>query len=115
MSQANCPVCCEDLETKEVTPCFVCGAWESVDAAMAKKRVFSEYLLDDGRKIVLCQLCYLEDICSDQGDTKTLLGINDDRDVRFQRSIDLNAKAKDKYCNTCKKRLALLELREQQL
>ena len=112
MKSVNCPICYHELVIKPVTPCFVCGALESFD--LAQRNEFAEYKIQDGRKLILCLICFLEDVCTDTSDTLDFLGTKRS-EVSFQRDVKIESKEKDKYCETCHKRLSLLKLKQTQV
>ncbi len=106
----NCPICYSKFVIKPVTPCYVCGGW-NLPSNLVDKAEYIEYTLEDDRKITLCTICYLEEFLADQGDSDEFIGAKGD-DLRFQRIIETESKEKDKYCEECKKRLALLKLKK---
>jgi hypothetical protein len=62
---------------------------------------------DDETAITLCNLCWLEEVLSDQGDLKKRLRITGARDLVAAR--DAATPGWDKFCPACNRRLALLE------
>ena len=104
MSLSYCPICCEELEVREVTPCFVCGAWDS----KLNTEIHNFEIRETGEQLCLCNICWLEKILSNQGDLKERLQITSNEDLRSARSIE--HQTKDKYCPSCRTRLALLKL-----
>ena len=58
--------------------------------------------------MTLCNLCWLEEILSDQGDLKKRLGITGEQDLVVapgKPNPDM-----DKFCPACNRRLALLKV-----
>ena len=99
----NCPICYEALEVQTVTPCFRCGAWHSLISTPVY-----EFQLPDGQQLMLCNICYLEEICSDQGDLKQRLNIQHRRELTD--SLPRAHSLIDKVCIECGMRLALLNI-----
>jgi hypothetical protein len=58
--------------------------------------------------LTLCNICWLEDILSDQGDLKERIKIKGERDLAA--ASDQPAPPSDKFCPACNCRLALLEI-----
>jgi hypothetical protein len=100
----QCPVCFGDLEVRRVQPCFVCGAWPDVTPSKPEHHFT---IRDDGTPITLCNICWLEDVLSDQGDLKARLKICGERDLVV--APDRMPPEWDKFCPACNCRLALLE------
>src|SRR5262245_39594902 len=100
----QCPVCFGELEVRQVRPCFVCGGWPS---APPSKPEHYFTIRDDGTSIILCNICWLEEVLSNQGELKRRLKIRGQRDlvVAPERAVP----DKDKFCPACNCRLALLE------
>jgi len=113
----NCPICYDELEVRDALPCFVCGCWhqgEDLEKKVNESDV-SIYGLVDNTEIILCHLCYLEDVLSGRGDLLEHLNIRKEESAAGVRFFD-HAEAKiikDKYCTTCEKRLALIKLKAQ--
>ena len=114
MSQSQCPKCYAELEVREASPCFVCGCWlnsEELREAV-NKNDFAVYGLTDGTEIILCKLCHLEEVLSNQGGLLNDLAIRKEEAEASVRFLD-HAEAlvtKDKYCTECDKRLSLLKV-----
>jgi len=114
MKKNNCPKCYNELQVRSTTPCYVCGCYHSEEeiAKKIEKDNFTLYGLPNNTELVLCQLCYLEDVLDGQGDLLTSLKIKQTEAHASVRFLD-HSKAeinKDKYCTTCNKRLSLLKL-----
>jgi len=114
MKLTQCPKCVHDLEVRNTSPCFVCGAWHSRDELeqIVKNKDFSTFGLPGGTEISLCTHCYLEDVLSDLGDLLLELKIRKEEASACVRYLN-DTKAlitKDKYCVECKKRLSLLKV-----
>jgi hypothetical protein len=105
MGISHCPICAGELEVRDVKPCFVCGAWEMDDRNLE----YHDFeIRDGGHKLTLCHICWLEEILSNQGDLKDRLRISTSQDLR--ECLPLERQKKDKYCETCRTRLALLKI-----
>lgn len=63
---------------------------------------------EDGTPITLCNICWLEEVLSDQGDLKERLKINGECDLVV--APDGTTPDRDKFCPACNHRLALLEV-----
>jgi hypothetical protein len=100
----QCPVCFGDLEVRKVEPCIVCGGWPDIKPSKPEHRF---KIRGDGTAIILCNLCWLEEVLSDQGDLKKRLRITGERDLVI--TPDLPAAPSDKFCPACNRRFALLE------
>src|SRR5882724_10434656 len=101
----QCPVCFGELEVRRVQPCFVCGGWPGVEPSKPEHHFT---IREDGTPITLCNICWLEEVLSDQGDLKERLKIKGERDLVVAH--DRPPAEKDKFCRVCNRRLALLEV-----
>src|SRR5262245_16049158 len=101
----QCPVCFGDLEVRKVQPCFVCGGWPDVKPSKPEHHFI---IREDGTRITLCNICWLEEVLSDQGDLKARLKIRGERDLVVARSR--TTPEKDKFCPACNRRVALLQV-----
>jgi hypothetical protein len=111
MSRAQqCPVCFDELEVRGVRPCFVCGGW----ADATQSEALQDFTIrDGGTPITLCNICWLEEVLSNQGDLKKRIKINGQPDLVV--APDRPAPDIDKVCAVCNRRLALLELMARRL
>src|SRR5262249_54587678 len=100
----QCPLCFGELEVRSVQPCFVCGGWPGVDPAKPEHHFT---IRDDGTAIILCNVCWLEEVLSDQGDLKRRLKIGSEHDLVV--APERPPANSDKFCPVCNRRLALLE------
>lgn len=106
---SHCPLCFEVLEIRAVGPCYECGG----SGPDAGSRDWQDYLLPDGSRLALCNICYLEDFYSGQGDLLQRLNLAGKADLT---QAPFRAPAhQDKFCPTCRRRLALLKLMRQRL
>ena len=106
----QCPVCFGELEARRVEPCFVCGGWLNVEPSKPEHHFT---IREDGTPITLCNICWLEEVLSEQGDLKERLKIKGHRDL-----VDLADRISpewDKFCPACNRRLALLEVMARRL
>ena len=114
MKHTNCPICYSNLGIRDVTPCYVCGGWDGELERYSQDTVFTEYYLESGKYITLCESCWLEELLALQGDLVSDLNLPISKGAASgytlsNRSVD-NKIVKDKYCSTCNKRLALLKI-----
>jgi hypothetical protein len=84
----------------------VCGGWHGIEPSKPEHHFI---LRDDGAELTLCNICWLEQVLSDQGDLKKRLRIIDQRDLIVSASEPTAPKV-DKFCTACNARLALLEI-----
>ncbi len=101
----QCPVCFGELEVRAVRPCFVCGGWSGATPSEPQRHFTTR---DDGTPITLCNICWLEEVLSDQGNLKQRIKIRGERDLVV--APDRPAPERDKFCPVCNCRLALLEV-----
>lgn len=106
----QCPVCFGELEVRRVQPCFVCGGWPGVKPSKPE-HYFT--IRDDGTRITLCNVCWLEEVLADQGDLKERLGIKSQHDLVV--APEQPTPEIDKFCPSCNCRLALLEVMARRL
>lgn len=112
MRQSQCPVCSSPLEVRDVTPCYICGGWPESVARFNPSAAFTEFRLPDGRLIVLCRACELEEFRVPGGwgwrlapDEK--LPVNA---LQWVRAVEGPRLGRDKFCPTCNLRLAFSEV-----
>ena len=106
MTQAACPRCFGPLVETRVSPCFVCGAWSPEPREGAS---FTRYRLPSGRILDICVMCHLMEFCSGPSDIATMLGVAE-HDLDLVGGVEHYEHDKDKYCERCRCRLALLKL-----
>ncbi|MCP4129454.1 MAG: hypothetical protein GY754_00420 [bacterium] len=105
-----CPICSNELEVRETTPCMDCGAFpREVKYLQAGKRSFAEFEIIEGLTLVLCSSCHV-DFGSYKAEMWNLpnnrrLGYGD---IVYIRDID-PVSTKDKFCPHCGHRLAFLK------
>ncbi|MBL8799232.1 MAG: hypothetical protein JNM56_35425 [Planctomycetia bacterium] len=112
MGQAQCPICYSPLEVRDVTPCFVCGGWPESVARFGSAAVFTEFRLPSGRCLVLCRGCELEEFMV-PGGWGYRLAPDEGRPVNALqrvRSVESSCLERDKFCPTCRLRLAFAVL-----
>jgi hypothetical protein len=118
MQWTHCLFCYGPLEPREVTPCFICGGFPKSVALLAEKsddwkNKFTEYELPDGRRIVICPGCEVEEFLADggwgwnPGFPVPKLPLNYLAFVREILSPEISA---DKYCGNCHLRLAFMKI-----
>jgi ribosomal protein L33 len=111
MSWKQCPLCYHDLEVRQTTPCYVCGAWDGFNTEL--KPPYSVYLLYTGETITLCRICYVEEILAQQGDLGECLHLPAEKGsyvVHYATQGEPAELTQDKFCPRCRKRLVLLKL-----
>jgi len=110
MKETHCPLCYQPLEVREVAPCHACGACPGeIDHFREGKHRYAEYEVFPGLQVVLCNIC---DIEFSQYDPvyfglppKTRVGFPK---MRLVRKISAPVVERDKYCPSCRYRLAFL-------
>lgn len=108
MQETHCPICFAALETRQVAPCWDCGADPAELIHLAEGiHSYAEFLILD-TPIVLCNFCKVDFNSYHAeyfGQTRRLrLG----HDLTFVRDVTNPQAAKDKYCPSCRRRLAFL-------
>ena len=113
MQWTHCPSCYSLLETREVTPCFICGGWPVSVEKFDPARKFVEFELPDGTCLILCEPCQVEEFMV-EGGWGWRLSIPTNRlpinHLRFISEIATPELALDKYCQHCLQRLAFLKI-----
>lgn len=109
MSESTCPICYGPLETRDVAPCWDCGAGPVELEHLTKGRHnYAEFIVFNS-KIILCDFCQVDfGSCAPnyfgQG-RRAMYG----KDLLFVREIVEVRICKDKYCEACDRRLAFLK------
>jgi hypothetical protein len=83
----------------------MCGCWPEVTPSKPDRNF---RIRDDGNSITLCNICWLEEVLSDQGDLKARLKIRGEQDLVV--APDHFHANTDKFCPACNRRLALLKV-----
>ena len=117
-NNTHCPLCYEELNTVETTPCICCGQFET-SLKVLKQDVkenfshdsvnYSIYRAFEKYEVSLCCLCRLEFSSYNPeffGFSKNKI-ISPDN-FQFLESIEAPSIEKDKYCENCHMRLAYL-------
>ena len=109
MAESHCPVCYSELEVRVVAPCFDCGHDPAeLDHLASGKHRYSEFLAF-GVPIVLCNFCQVDFSSYDpeyfNRPRGTKLGLPE---FTFVRELRTPESAKDKFCPSCRRRLAFL-------
>ncbi len=112
MGQLQCPICYSPLEIRDVSPCFVCGGWPEIVTQFDSTAEYREFRLPDGKPITLCRPCILEEFMVDGGYgyqlfPKESLPIDALQLIRIVPDPKL---IHDKFCTSCNRRLALIEI-----
>jgi hypothetical protein len=118
MQWTHCLFCYSPLETQEVTPCFICGGFPESIRRLAenpadRKNKFTEYELPDGRRIVICPACEVEEFLADGGWGWNLGFSVPSVPLQYLRYLGEIADPEtsvDKYCNNCHLRLAFMKV-----
>jgi hypothetical protein len=104
--ESHCPICYTELETREVAPCYDCGALpEELEHFKEGKHTYAELKLF-GATIVLC------DFCQADFDSYAPSYFRRTGRPRFSRQMSILDEvtqptiSKDKYCPNCHRRLA---------
>lgn len=108
MGSINCPICCTELVTKNVTPCMECGG-DDFEKEHYKDHIYREYEAYFGQRIVLCDFCDVDFGSCDP----VYFGFEKGKrvgyeDFNFVKEINDLEIRKDKYCPKCKHRLIFL-------
>lgn len=113
MKSNICPICYNEMEIRDVTPCHVCGGWGDLEETIQTRR-YSDYRLESGQIITLCYGCYLDELLSLQGDLVDYLGIRKSKHTAegytHTEELAKPSVGKDKYCVECQKRFKLIKL-----
>ena len=110
MHETHCPLCYGSLEVREVAPCEDCGGDPTeIEHFRRGKHTYSEYEVFPGLKLVLCNFCDVDFGSYDP----TFFGLPAQIHIgygkmRQLRTLDSPTIEKDKYCPSCKRRLAFL-------
>ena len=112
MRQSQCPVCYSQLETRDITPCYVCGGWPESVAKFDPSAEYCEFRLPTGATLVLCGDCILEEFMVPGGWGSLLipsekLPLNSLQQVHAIKEPQI---AVDKFCPSCNYRLAFLRV-----
>src|SRR5262245_7690604 len=112
VGQLQCPFCYSPLEVRDVTPCFVCGGGPESVAQFDPSAEFTEFRLPDGRPLVLCRGCELEEFMVPGGWGYRLLPSEKLPVNALQRvrGIESPKVGRDKFCPSCNLRLAFLSV-----
>src|SRR5262245_34376890 len=115
MGQLQCPICYSPLETRDVSPCMICGGWPEISSRLDPNQEFREWRLPNDQTLVLCRGCELEEFMVDGGwGYRFGLG-NVDLPINalhYVRRVPSSSLAKDKFCPHCNLRLAFLNVME---
>ena len=112
MAESQCPVCITTLESRDVTPCVICGGWPESLKRFSPEAVFNEWRLPSGQVLTLCHACELEEFMV-PGGWAVRLGIDRGPAInalQFVRELAKPLVAKDKFCPQCNLRFAFLEV-----
>jgi hypothetical protein len=82
----------------------VCGAWPDVKPGDPIRHF---KIRDNDTLLTLCNVCWLEEVLSDQGDLKDRLKIGGEQDL--VTAPERPQPETDKFCPACNRRLALLK------
>jgi hypothetical protein len=108
MGHEACPRCYGPLEVRDTTPCMLCGGAPE-ELLHYRDHTYHEVEVYPGLRLVLCNFCQVDLGSYDPGGFDRPSGARIGLEwSRLVRSVDKIVIAKDKYCPTCKARLALL-------
>ena len=109
MAESHCPICYDELEVRDVAPCFDCGHDTAELDHLAEGLHSYAEVLAFGVSIVLCDFCQVDFSSYDpeyfNRTRSTKLGIEE---FVFVRELREPGRAKDKFCVRCRRRLAFL-------
>jgi hypothetical protein len=111
MQWVQCPLCFTPLESREVTPCYICGGSPSSVEGFRTDQEYRTWRLPSGRELILCHGCELEDFMCRGGWGKRLLPSSLPlaiHHLQFVRKMDRPQLGKDQYCPECNLRLAFI-------
>lgn len=112
MGSGQCPICFGFLETRSVSPCYVCGGWSERIAIDSPVKPWRMYRLPLGDTIVLCESCKLDEFMVPKGWGYQMFP-NESRPWNVLTPIPLaidSTNSRDKFCPDCNIRHALAEL-----
>ena len=120
METAQCPICSNELEVREVTPCIECGALEE-EVEILKNDLkekdnyhhqplspeFNLYRVFDKYEITLCNFCAVDSSSKEP----QYFGLPKNKKIgyeklQFLKKIIEPTLGKDKYCSECNQRLS---------
>lgn len=118
MKHSHCPLCFEELEVVETTPCIACGNFDfnievlkqDIAESYAHDSVnFANYRAFDKHEIILCDLCPFDMSSFDP----EVFGLEKSKaispsDFQFLTAIENPSIERDKFCLACNMRLAYL-------
>ena len=113
MPESHCPICFEEIEVRDVAPCFDCG-WDptELEHLAAGKHTYME-VLAFGIPIVVCNFCLVDFSSYDPAFFNlrpgAKIGLGEFVEVR---EIANPSRSKDKFCPACRRRLAFLRFLE---
>jgi hypothetical protein len=112
MGWIQCPRCFENLETRETTPCYICGAWPEFVERLGKEK-YAKYALPNGQEIILCKGCLLEEFMA-PGGLGQLLNLSEEENLSqylsYVEVVEVDRLTQDKFCPSCNFRLPFLKL-----
>ena len=109
MQETHCPVCHTELEVREVAPCYECGGDPTELEDLAARRHTYAEVRALGVAIVLCDFCqadfssYSPSYFNQPANARLGLG-----EFEFIRDVTDLRVGKDKFCPSCRRRLAFL-------
>ncbi len=106
----QCPICYSKLETRNVAPCFECGAEETeLDEYREDYHKYREYEVFPGVYAVLCDFCDVDFGSYDPTHFGLPRGAKIGLEkMKFVRDIENEGITKDLYCAECGHRLSFL-------
>ena len=110
MQETHCPLCQGPLETREVAPCYECGAAPTEREHFDQgKHTYREYEVFSPLRLTLCNFCDVDFGSFDP----TFFGLPAKTRIGYQYFVPLEpvrspALGHDKYCAACGYRLRFL-------
>jgi hypothetical protein len=118
MNITNCPICFEELDVIETTPCMCCG--NSEDKISLLKKDIDEGFIHDTNTFSIYRAfenieCVLCDICTFEFSTikPEFFGFPKNKTIwpdnfQYLKSIEPPSIVKDKFCKSCYMRLSFI-------
>ena len=112
MAESHCPICYGPLESREVAPCYDCGNDPTELEHLAEGRHIYAEMRVCGISVVLCNFCQVDFSSYDPAYFGREKRMHLGREVVFVRDVANPQLSKDKYCPSCRRRLAFLRFVE---
>lgn len=107
MAEYQCPICYTELETRDVAPCYDCGALPvELEHFNEGKHKYAELELF-GTTLVLCDFCQVDFDSYKPSYFRRTGRPRFSSQMHVLREVTEPAMSKDKYCPNCKRRLPI--------